>query len=210
VSNASYRIRGLYVITRPRPDLIDAVERALHGGAHVVQHRAKETKQAERRAEARALVALCARFGVPLIVNDDPALAREVGAAGVHLGREDADLAHARTLLGPQAIIGVSCYNELERAHAAAGAGADYVAFGSFYPSSTKPHAVRAAPALLADARAQLSLPLVAIGGITPDNGAALIAAGADALAVIEGVFGEADTEGAARRYAALFTERQA
>jgi thiamine-phosphate pyrophosphorylase len=132
-------------------------------------------------------------------------LAAAVGAAGVHLGEHDIGLQAARRQLGPGALIGVSCYNRLELACKAADGGADYVAFGRFFSSTTKPAAVQATPALLMEARRRLDLPIVAIGGITPENGVELISAGADLLAVIHGVFAQPDVEAAARRYAALF-----
>ena len=140
-----------------------------------------------------------------MLVNDDVALARELDADGVHLGRDDESIAQARAALGPRKIIGASCYNDLRRAQEAQAQGADYIAFGSFHASPTKPEAVSASPTLLTRARRQTDLPLVAIGGITPDNGALLISAGADALAVISGIFAQADAESAARRYARLF-----
>ena len=144
-------------------------------------------------------------LGFVFLVNDDVELAKQTQADGVHLGREDVSLVQARTQLGPQAIIGVSCYNELARAVQAQNEGADYVAFGRFFPSRTKPQAVQADLELLREAKTKLHIPIVAIGGITPENGASLIAAGADALAVIEGVFGQADVRAAAARYARLF-----
>ena len=203
------RLRGLYAITDPRltpePTLRAQVAAAIAGGAALVQYRHKEADAATRRREAGALLGLCRERGVALLLNDDVALARELGTDGVHLGRHDADPGAARAALGPQALIGVSCYNELARARGACAAGADYVAFGRFFPSRTKPEAVPAEPALLTQAGAELDCPLVAIGGITADNGAQLIAAGADMLAVIDGLFGQADVEGAARRIAALF-----
>lgn len=198
--------RGLYAITdegtRGARPLAAAVAAVIRGGAVMIQYRAKANASPQ---EARALREVCVAQGVPLIVNDDPQLARACDAAGVHLGRDDAGIETARRLLGDAAIIGVSCYNELDRALVAEAAGADYVAFGRFFPSGTKPTAVQAAPALLTEARRRLRLPIVAIGGITPDNGAPLLAAGADLLAVIEGVFGQPDPESAARRYAQLF-----
>ena len=199
------QLRGLYAITDgPRGDLLVAAEAALAGGARVLQYRDKSRDHARRHTEAVALQALCQAHGVPLIINDDIALAAAVGAAGVHLGEQDADIAAARARLGPDAIIGASCYDSLPRARQLAAAGADYLAFGAFFSSPTKPHARRAPAALLREA-ALLGLPRVAIGGITPDNGGALIDAGADLLAVISGVFGAADVHGAARRYADLF-----
>lgn len=200
---------GLYVITDsrliPGNRLADSVARAIAGGAVMVQYRDKQHTAAQRAREAAELAAVCRRHAVPLLVNDDIELAVRIGAAGVHLGAADASPAHARDRLGDDAIIGVSCYNRLENARQAQAAGASYLAFGRFFPSPTKPDAVQARPALLADARRELDLPIAAIGGITPENGAELVAAGADLLAVIHGVFGATDVEAAARRYAALF-----
>lgn len=199
--------RGLYAITDgPRPDLLPAVEAVLSGGAAVVQYRDKTADADRRHAEAAALLALCRRFGVPLIVNDDVELAASIGADGVHVGEHDGDIAAARRQLGADAIIGVSCYDSLDRARQLAAAGADYLAFGAFFPSPTKPQARRARPDLLRDAK-PLGLPLVAIGGITPDNAQPLIDAGADFVAVISGVFAATDPSAAARRYANLFTK---
>lgn len=203
------RIRGLYAIadshwlTEDR--FAPAVRDALAGGARIIQYRDKLSAPAIREAIARALADLSHEHAALFLVNDDAALARAVGADGVHLGREDMAIAQAREQLGPGAVIGISCYNDLERARAAERAGADYVAFGRFFPSRTKPQAAPATPALLRQARAALRVPIVAIGGITPDNGASLIDAGADALAVIEGVFGQPDIRAAAERYAKLF-----
>lgn len=202
-------IRGLYAIADsgviPASGIVAATAAAIDGGARVIQLRDKGALEADRPAIARELARLCREREVIFLVNDDPLLARESGAHGVHLGRDDGSLAAARDRLGAAAIIGMSCYNDVGNARAAQAAGADYVAFGSFFPSPTKPGAVRATPALLREARAAVKLPIVAIGGITPDNGGLLIAAGADALAVIDGVFGQRDIEAAARRYAKLF-----
>jgi thiamine-phosphate pyrophosphorylase len=200
---------GLYAITDshliPADRLIDSVAHAIEGGAVMVQYRDKHRSASLRRREAGELSDLCHRHHVPLIINDDIELARTVGADGVHLGQHDPTPRQARDRLGDRAIIGVSCYNRLENARQAQAAGASYVAFGRFYPSATKPAAVTARPALLIEARRELDLPIAAIGGITPGNGAGLVAAGADLLAVIHGVFGQPDIEAAARRYAALF-----
>ena len=200
-------LRGLYAITDGRllPSLLPGVEAALRGGARLVQYREKSADPARRTAEARALVDLCRSHGVPLIVNDDVELAASLGADGVHLGKDDGDIGPARVRLGPRAIIGVSCYDSLERAVQAAHAGADYVAFGSFFASASKPDAVRAPLGLLTAARARLGIPLCAIGGITPDNGGGLLQAGADMLAVIHGLFGTADIRAAAEGYSRLF-----
>jgi thiamine-phosphate pyrophosphorylase len=206
-TNVSLPRGGLYAISDgPRADLLDACEKALHGGATVLQYRDKTAEHQRRGDEASALARLCARYRAPLIVNDDIELAADVGAAGVHLGKGDATVADARLSLGAQAIIGVSCYGSIERARQAAQEGADYLAFGAFYPSPTKPTALRATPDLLRAAK-PFGLPLVAIGGITPDNAQLLLNAGADFLAVVSGVFGAADPAAAARRYAALFTK---
>jgi thiamine-phosphate pyrophosphorylase len=196
----------LYAITDgPRADLLERAAAALRGGASMLQYRDKSSAAARRRAEAAALVAICNTHTALCIINDDVDLAHAVGAHGVHLGDHDTGLLSARHTLGKQVIIGVSCYDDLGRARAAARQGADYLAFGAFYPSPSKPQARRAHPQLLHEAR-HLGLPLVAIGGITPDNGAALIAAGADFLAVISGVFAAPDSEASARRYSELFT----
>ncbi|XSG85604.1 MAG: thiamine phosphate synthase [Methylohalobius sp. ZOD2] len=198
--------RGLYAITADLQDsdrLLPRVEAALKGGARLLQLRDKHRRLAP--AEARLLLRLCRAHRVPLIVNDDIELARQMGADGVHLGREDTNLPWARTRLGPDAIIGASCYADLDRAVAARKAGATYVAFGAFFSSPTKPHATPAPLDLLTTAKARLNCPIVAIGGITPENGSALLQAGADFLAVIHGVFGQSDPEKAARRYADLF-----
>jgi thiamine-phosphate pyrophosphorylase len=206
------RIAGLYAIadTQYLDDtrLLPAVGEALAGGARVIQYRDKKHDTADRARQATELASLCRKHGALFIINDDVDLTKQVQAAGVHLGREDASLEQARAQLGPQPIIGVSCYNDLARAVRAQDEGADYVAFGSFFPSRTKPQAVRAGLELLCAAKQKLRIPVVAIGGITPENGAHLLAAGADALAVIEGVFGQADVRAAAERYMQLFTCR--
>lgn len=203
------RLAGLYAITPDptdaAPPLTERVEQAIAGGARLIQYRDKGMDHRQRRDQAAALLAVCRAAGVPLIVNDDLELAREVGADGVHLGRDDDDPRTARQRFGDGAIIGVSCYDDLSLSVAAEAAGADYVAFGSFFPSPTKPHAVRPDPAILTQARLSLRIPLVAIGGITPQNGSLLIAAGAQMLAVITGVFAQPDIAAAARAYTNLF-----
>ena len=203
------RLAGLYAIadTQYLDDarLIEAVTHAIAGGARVIQYRDKQHTAAKRMQQAKELAAFCRRQGALFIINDDVTLAQQSQADGVHLGRDDASPAKAREQMGPQVIIGVSCYNELARAEVAEKQGANYIAFGRFFPSRTKPQAVPASLDLLREAKRKLHISVVAIGGITPENGAALIAAGADALAVIEGVFGQADVRGAAERYAKLF-----
>jgi len=200
--------RGLYALTPDAADtpwLVAAVRAAVSGGAAAVQYRNKAADAGLARAQATALAAVCRAAGVPLIVNDDLALALAVDAAGVHLGAADGDLAAARARLGPGKLLGASCYARLDEAQRAVAAGADYVAFGSVFASPTKPGAARAPLTLFRDARLQLGVPLVAIGGITLDNAPAAIAAGADALAVITALFAAGDVAGQARRFAALF-----
>lgn len=179
---------------------------ALEGGAAMVQFRDKSGDDDWREAVATALKAECDSFKVPLIVNDDVVLAAAIGASGVHLGKGDSPAGKARLALGPGSIIGVSCYDSLDRARAAAGQGADYLAFGSVFPSGTKPEAVRCSLETVSRARA-LGLPLVAIGGLTPDNGRAVIQAGADGLAVISAVFDAADVRKAAESFSKLWAQ---
>jgi thiamine-phosphate pyrophosphorylase len=202
------RISGLYAVTPDTADtaaLVALVRAALDGGCRWVQYRNKVADVELRREQAWALRRVTAQSGVALIVNDDPALALAAGADGVHVGGEDAPVEEARRLLGAGAIIGASCYDRLDLALAAQAAGADYVAFGSFFPSTVKPGAVRPEPGLLTRARERVNLPRVAIGGITPENAPLLITAGADALAVVSALFGVPDVAGAARRFCALF-----
>lgn len=203
------QLRGLYAITDDRAGgpaaLTKAVAAAILGGARVIQYRDKSDELQRRHAEAAALRRLTLAQQVPLLINDDVDLALAVGADGVHLGIDDADLADARARLPAGSLIGISCYNRFELAQQAAGQGADYIAFGSFYPSPTKPQAVRADTGLLRRARNELAVPTVAIGGISPENGAALVAAGADMLAVISAVFAAPDVTAAARAFAPCF-----
>ncbi|MBT9568307.1 MAG: thiamine phosphate synthase [Thiobacillus sp.] len=199
---------GVYAITPDTADtdrLLAQVEAALLGGVAVVQYRDKSGDVARRHAQASELIALCHQFGVPLVVNDDLRLADLCDADGVHLGRDDGSLREARIILGKHKFIGASCYQSLDLALAAQTAGADYVAFGSFYPSHTKPAALRADPALLREATAALHIPIVAIGGITPDNAAALLDAGADSLAVLSALFDATDIRTAAQHLNHLF-----
>lgn len=197
--------RGLYAITDgPREDLVNAVAAAIAGGARLVQYRDKTPDAARRVLEAGALHQLCRAHGVPLIINDDVALALTIGAEGVHLGEDDDAVLDAREALGPTAIIGVSCYDSLERAQELVAAGADYIAFGAFFPSPTKPQARRASLDLLRQSAA-LGVPRVAIGGITPDNAGLLVDAGADYLAIISAIFRADDIRAAAQCFTDLF-----
>ena len=196
--------RGLYAVT---PEgvvgtaLLESAARALSGGAVMLQYRAKSRAQ---RESAQGLVELCRRHGALLIVNDDPELAAGIDADGVHLGRDDVSIAQARRLVGPDRVVGVSCYDDLGRAEDLAARGADYLAFGSMHPSPTKPDAVRCRPEVLTAAR-RLGRPVVAIGGITLEHAPALIDAGADLLAVISDLFDAPDIEARAAAFARLF-----
>jgi thiamine-phosphate pyrophosphorylase len=201
-------ISGLYAVTPDEPDdmkLTAQVHSALLGGARLVQYRNKRAEPALRHRQAKALLSLCRRHGVPLIINDHVELALEIGADGVHLGSEDRSIAAARETLGANSIIGASCYNLLENARSAQRAGASYVAFGSFFSSSVKSGAAHAPVALLHEAKQELALPVVAIGGISHANAPRLIAAGADSVAVISALFTAADIRIAARDFNALF-----
>ena len=200
-------LRGLYAVTPGIADtgvLAARVGAALAGGAAMIQYRAKDIDRGIALAQAMRLAALCREHGIPFIVNDSVDLALEAGADGVHLGRDDGDTREARRRM-PRGILGVSCYADPERARAAAAAGADYVAIGSVFASTTKPAAVRAPLELLARAREASGLPVVAIGGITPANAAQAIAAGADMVAVINAVFDAPDVRAAAAAFATLF-----
>ena len=207
---AKHGIEGLYAIT---PDIADTdellrrVRPALQGGARVLQYRNKAADAVLRLRQASALRELARQFGATFIVNDDARLAAEANAEGVHLGGEDGSVAAARALLGPGKVIGVSCYNRVSLAHEAVQQGADYVAFGAFFPSSGKPGAVKADVEMLRAVRNELDVPIVAIGGITQQNGAALVEAGADALAVISALWNAPDIEQAAREFSNLFMQ---
>ncbi|MCK9260759.1 MAG: thiamine phosphate synthase [Azoarcus sp.] len=199
---------GLYAVTPDEADsarLLTLVEQVLGGRPALMQYRSKLASASVRKMQAQAVLALCRQAGVPLVVNDDLELALAIGADGVHLGRDDGDPAQARLALGANRIIGVTCYNEWARAQAGVVAGADYVAFGAVFVSPTKPEAVHAPFALLARARRELRIPVAAIGGITLDNVAEVIAAGADYPAVISDVFGAPDPAARARDFAACF-----
>ena len=206
-SHAGRWRRGLYFLTAESSDthaLVLMAGEAIAGGAVMLQYRSKIPDPALRRAQAHALSECALAAGVPLIVNDDVALALEVGAAGVHLGRGDSSVAQARARLGDAAIIGASCYDSLALAVAARAAGANYVAFGAMYPSATKPEAITAPQSLLRES-AGLGLPRVAIGGINLDNAKVLVDAGADLVAVISAISNASDPRGVAARFADLF-----
>lgn len=205
--NPRWPRRGLYAITPDECDtgrLLARVESVLHAGATWLQYRNKAAGEDLRAEQALALQPLCRSFDVPLIINDDWALAAAIGAAGAHLGEDDGELALARHEMGPDAVLGASCYDDASLARQAVFAGASYVAFGAFFPSPTKPHARQASPALLQEAAA-LGVPRVAIGGITPDNARPLVEAGADLVAVVSGVFDAPDPAAATRAYLSCF-----
>lgn len=203
-------LRGLYAVTpdqlcREPQRLCAAVEAALQGGAALIQYRDKLSDASARRRLGEALANLCRRHRRPLLINDDPELAAELGADGVHLGLRDAPPVEARRRLGASAIIGVTCGNSLERAQAAQDQGASYVSFGRFFDSRTKPQAPPADISVLQAARNRIEIPICAIGGLTPANAAPLVAAGADLVAAAGGVFDAPDIAAAAHAYAALF-----
>lgn len=192
------KLRGLYAITPDGPDIVDKVRQALDGGIALLQYRRKGKATID---EAKALLALSRRYGVPFIVNDNVELALAIDAEGVHLGRDDGDLASTRSRMKGK-LVGASCYDRPDLARAAVAAGADYVAFGSVFPSPTKPGAVRASFSLF---EKKLSIPVCAIGGITLQNAPQVIAAGADMVAVISDLFDSPDIARQAAAYRKLF-----
>ncbi|TDR72479.1 thiamine phosphate synthase [Paludibacterium purpuratum] len=207
--NRRHKIKGLYAITQNIVDdnHLEQVRRVLAGGASVLQYRSKSPDNALKYRQGKLLHALCREYDVLFIVNDDLDLAIKLKADGVHLGREDMTVRQARVALGSRAVIGASCYDSLDIARQAKQDGADYLAFGAVYPSSTKPHAVLAPLSLFTRARSEFELPLVAIGGINAANAQAVVDAGADALAMIQGVFASPDPYQAALDIARLFVD---
>jgi thiamine-phosphate pyrophosphorylase len=211
----SYSIKGLYLngLYLVTPDCDDTallckqVKQAVQGGVSMVQYRHKTASEALRLEQASALLSICREADVPLLINDHIDLALTLDADGVHVGQHDEAVAQARALLGAGKIIGASCYNRFELAEQAQAAGADYIAFGACYPSPTKPEAPRANADLFTQAKQSLSLPVVGIGGITLDNAPPLIAAGADALAVITDIFQAGDISARCRQYLPLFAK---
>lgn len=203
-----HNISGLYAIT---PDVDDSVQLALRveasliGGARLVQYRHKAASYSLKLEQASELLALCHGYDAQLIINDDVNLCIAINADGVHLGASDGEIATARKKLGSDKIIGASCYNQLDLAKAAQSAGASYVAFGACFVSSTKPAAAHAPLSLFALAKKELTLPIVAIGGITLTNAQSVIDAGADAIAIINALFGAADIATVAQQYTQLF-----
>ena len=203
------KLTGLYTITDTSVSapqkIILGVEQALRGGARIIQYRDKSSDHNQRLETSHALRRLTNEFDAVFIINDDIKLTLTTKADGVHLGQDDTCLADARKQLGKNAIIGISCYNRFDLAEQAIKEGADYIAFGRFFPSHTKPDAVTAELSLLERAKQKLDIPVVAIGGITAENGGELIQAGADMLAVVDGIFGQPNIEAAASQFRSLF-----
>ncbi len=208
----SEKLRGLYAITPDEPDtdkILNLVSSVLTGRPALLQYRNKTASLSVKKEQAHAIHTLCKAAGIPLVINDDIFLAEAVDAEGVHLGKDDGNIASAREKLGQEVLVGISCYNDLERARQAALEGADYIAFGAFFDSSTKPQATRASATLLSQAKETIKQPLVAIGGISLDRAPSLIAAGADMLAVITDIFLAPDPAGRAIAYHHLFFDRE-
>jgi thiamine-phosphate pyrophosphorylase len=205
-------LRGLYAVTPDDPllpRLSALVQAALEGGVRLVQYRNKTAPAPLRRAQAAELLRICRAYGARLIVNDDFWLAVEIGADGAHIGRADVpggSLKAARDALGSRRILGVSCYNEMERAELAVAAGADYIAFGRMFPSATKPHALEATPEIITTAKQRFDLPVAAIGGITVANAPEILAAGADMLAVVGDLFNAMNIKARAEAFQTLWS----
>jgi thiamine-phosphate pyrophosphorylase len=204
-------MKGLYIVTPDWDDteaLLHSTEAALRGGAVMVQYRHKTASPQKRIKQAQALLALCRRYQRPFIINDHVHLAVELDADGVHVGGTDASVTEARAALGPGKIVGASCYGDLELARKAHREGATHVAFGGFYPSRVKKYEVTTSPDIIARSKAAIPLPVVVIGGMTIENSAALVAAGADMVAAISSVYLAAQPEDAARGFQALWSSR--
>ena len=204
------RLSGLYGITDQQlmPDLtsmLKQVEKSLKGGAKIIQYRDKSSDLKKRVEQASALNTLCKQHKAILLINDDAGLAAGIGAAGVHLGQSDGAVTEAREMLGPDAIIGVTCHDSIQLAEKAATEGADYVAFGAFFPSKTKPDAKPAPMSLLQEAKQKVQLPIVAIGGISVDNADQIISAGADMVAVIHALYTQGNITATAKQFHQLF-----
>lgn len=201
---ANKKLTGLYAITDPGlmgADLINKAEQAIIGGINILQYRNKTAPTEQQEQEARALASLCKKYHVTFIINDNVELAINVNADGVHLGQKDTQLQQARKLLGENKIIGVTCNNQIELAQVAQVQGADYVAFGRFFNSLSKPSAPQAELSLLNEAKKLIHIPIVAIGGITEEFVPFLLKEGVDMLAVIHGIFGQEDVLHATRQF---------
>ena len=204
------RLHGLYGLTDAQlmptdQQMLEQVESALRGGMRLLQYRDKSSDSERRLRQVRALLDLCRQYDCPLLINDDVELAHASGANGVHLGQQDGSVRAAREYLGAHALIGQTCHDRIELAHQAVRQGADHVAFGAFFPSLTKPNAQPAPLSLLQEAKAQLAVPVVAIGGISVDNATQVIEAGADLIAVVHALFATDDIQLQANRFAQQF-----
>ena len=208
-----YQLQGLYGITdaelMPSTEvMLKKVEQSIKGGAKIIQYRDKSSDLQKRVEQASAVNRLCQNHKIPLLINDDAGLAAGIGAAGVHLGQSDGAVPEAREMLGEQAIIGVTCHDSLAFALQAAAEGADYIAFGAFFPSKTKPNATPAPLGLLMQAKHEVNLPIVAIGGISVDNAAQIIDAGADMVAVIHALYAQNNIKATAQQFHQQFSNR--
>ncbi|MBO9536909.1 thiamine phosphate synthase [Herbaspirillum sp.] len=204
----SKHLRGLYIVTPDWDDtaqLLAATELALQNGTALVQYRHKTASPQRRREQAEALLALCRQYKVPLVINDHVDLCMEIDADGIHVGGTDSSIAEVRRAVGPDKIVGASCYGTLELAHAAYKDGASYVAFGGFYPSRVKKYDFRTAPEIIAQSKREIPLPVVVIGGITLENAPPLVAQGADMVAVISSVYLVPQAERKTRQLADLY-----
>jgi len=212
-NNLKEQLKGIYVITDPAlmtDNLITMVEQAIQGGINILQYRNKLASIEQQEKEASLLTTLCNKHNVTFIVNDNVELALKVNADGVHLGQSDTDISNARQQLGDDKIIGITCNNELMHAIKAQSQGADYVAFGRFFNSLTKPTAPQAPISLLSEAKNTINIPIVAIGGITPDTANILLAQGVSMLAIIQGIFGQAEVQAASREFVDIFNAHNA
>lgn len=201
-------LHGLYLVTPDWDDtrkLLEITELALKGGVSLLQYRHKTADAALRQEQAECLQALCRSYQVPFIINDHIDLCLSINADGMHVGGTDKSVAEVRAIIGPDKILGSSCYGDLALAHAAQAAGASYVAFGGFYPSKVKKYPVTTAPTIVSDWKAQGKVPSCVIGGMTRENSAPLVANGADMVAAISSVYLAGDPQAAARAFVNLF-----
>ena len=201
-------MKGLYLVTPDWDDtdqLLSVTESALKAGVALLQYRHKTATEALRRLQATALRDLCRQYKVPFIINDHLALCEEIDADGVHVGGTDATVAAVRSVMGPNKIVGASCYGDLQRAHDAAAAGASYVAFGGFYPSRVKKYEVSTPIDIVSRAKTSLAVPVCVIGGMTPENAAPLVAEGSDMVAAISSIYQHEQPALAATAFVKLF-----
>ena len=205
-------IKGLYAVTPEEKDLFalsSQVESCIKGGARLIQYRSKMLSKTEQKIQARKIKKICDYYKVPLIINDDIELCRILDADGVHLGENDDSLVKARLVLGPSKIIGVSCYNSIDRVKMAVDKGATYIALGACFPTTTKPHAPKASLDFIALVLKNFKIPVVAIGGINLENIELLINEGIICIAVINSLFKVNDIEGTARQFSSLLNEEK-